>query len=134
VNWTNFTEAQLVQIRASGTVHASQAQHGPRIPDVTAEARRVLVGPYRAALEPPAYPPEWLPEVAAQAAVRATQTPADWMKDNAPDPHLQRNGTAPAGSPAGEAYPAEWLREGDIAPPRGTGLGGEGWITKRRAA
>ncbi len=41
-------------------------------------------------------------------------------------PPPSRNGTAPAGSPPADAYPAEWLREGDIAPPRGVGLGGEG--------
>ena len=52
----------------------------------------------------PAYPPHWLPEV------QAAQTPAEWMEDNAPDPHAQRNGNAPAAAPPGDAYPAEWLQ------------------------
>jgi hypothetical protein len=135
-HWTDYTEAQLALMRAGGTVHASHAQQGPprvRIPDVTAETRRVLVEPYRAALEPETYPPEWLPEVAARAAVRATQTPAEWMRDNGPDPAMHRNGTAPQGSPGGEAYPANWLTEADLRPPGG-GLGGEGFLNRRRAA
>ena len=48
------------------------------------------------------------------------------MRDNGPDPHEHRNGTAPAGLPPAEAYPAEWLSQADLRPPTG-GLGGEGF-------
>jgi hypothetical protein len=83
-----------------------------------------------------AYPAWWLPELndrRARAAVEA-QTPADWMLENAPDPAAHRNGTAPAGSPDGAAYPAEWLQGLNIGEPPHGGLGGEGYLNVRRAA
>jgi len=122
-HWSDFTEEQLAAIRAGRTrphVQASRPGRG---------AHRPAPAPV-AAVAQPAYPPEWLPEVAARATVTATQTPAEWMHDNAPDPQEHRNGTAPAGSPPAEAYPAEWLQ--DITP-GGTGLGGEGWINRKAA-
>ena len=132
-HWTDYTEAQLAAIKNGGTIHASRRSRGTPLarvgaPDVTAETRAALAGRVE-----PAYPAEWLPEIQARAqraAVKAT-TPAEWLRDNAPDPHEHRNGTAPAGSPAAEAYPAEWLSQADLSPPRG--LGGEGWINRRAA-
>ena len=130
-HWSDFTEAELAAIRHRGTVHASRRSRRPsHLPDMTAETRAVLA-PTMAAAEP-AYPAEWLPEVAARATLKATQTPADWLRDNAPDPHEHRNGTAPAGSPPSAAYPAEWLSQADLHPPTG-GLGGEGFLNRRAA-
>ena len=122
-HWSDYTEQELARMRHGAPVRASRRSRGVSpAPAPTATAT--------AAAEP-AYPPEWLPEVAARAnsAVHAT-TPAEWMSEQPPP---SRNGTAPAGSPPAEAYPAEWLREGDIAPPRGVGLGGEGWINRKAA-
>jgi hypothetical protein len=127
-HWSDYSEAELAAIKRGATIHASRPAPVP--PDVTAETRRVLVP----VASESAYPPEWLPEVAARraGAVNATQTPAEWMRDNAPDPHAHRNGTAPTGSPAAEAYPAEWLSGADLNLPRG-GLGGEGFLNRRAA-
>jgi hypothetical protein len=122
-HWSDYTEAELAAIKRGATIHASRRSRGPHRP---APAPVVAV----AAAEP-AYPPEWLPEVAARATVKATQTPVDWLRENGPDPHEHRNGTVPAGSPAAEAYPAEWLSQPDIA--AHGGLGGEGWINRRAA-
>jgi hypothetical protein len=122
-HWSDYTEQELAAIKRGATIHASRPAPAP--PDVTAETRRVLV-PVAAE---PAYPQEWLPEVAARSAVKATQTPAEWMREQPPP---SRNGTAPAGSPPAEAYPAEWLSGADLHPPNG-GLGGEGFINRRAA-
>jgi hypothetical protein len=54
------------------------------------------------------------------------------MRENAPDPVVHRNGTAPVGSPPSEAYPVEWLSQADLHP-RGSGLGGEGWLNRKAA-
>jgi hypothetical protein len=131
-HWTDLTEQQLAALRAGRRVHASRTGHGPLpaalVPDVTEEAKRVLDAqrqPVASWGPGPAYPGWWLPEI------RATQTPAEWMDDNRPDTITHRNGTAPRDAPAAEAYPAEWLSEGDLTPPRG--LGGEGWINRRAA-
>ena len=120
-HWTDFSEAQLAAIKRDAPIQASRRGHRvvsarPPAPAATAVAAE------------PAYPPQWLPEV--QARIKA-QTPAEWMRDNGPDPHEHRNGTAPAGTPSAEAYPREWLQ--GLDPPRGVGLGGEGWINWKAA-
>jgi hypothetical protein len=117
-HWSDFSEAQLAALRR-GPVRASATP-----PDVTAQTRRLLTT-LPAARPEPAYPAHWLPEV------KANQIHDDWMKDNAPDPVEHRNGTAPAGEPPAEAYPASWLNESDFQP-RG-GLGGEGFINRKAA-
>jgi hypothetical protein len=115
-HWSDYTEHELAAIKRGATIHASRGEHRP--------------APVVAVVAPdPAYPPEWLPEVAARATVKATQTPAEWMREQPPP---SRNGTAPAGSPPAEAYPAEWLSGADLHPPNG-GLGGEGFINRRAA-
>ena len=131
-HWTQLSEQQLAAMRAGRRVQASRRGHGPlpraQVPDVTQHARQVLDGQRPAAAwgDGPAYPAHWLPEV------RAAQTPAEWMDENRPDTITQGNGTAPHDAPASDAYPREWLSEGDLAPNRG--MGGEGWINHRRAA
>ena len=128
-HWTDYTEAELAQLRAGRHVHASRPAHAkprPHVPDVTAEARRFLAGlrhPVAAGGvdDGPAYPPEWLPEI------KATMTPAEYMEQLPPP---SRNGTAPAATPDSDAYPVEWLQGfGGL----GSGaLGGEGFLTDGR--
>jgi hypothetical protein len=92
------------------------------VPDVTAETKAFLD---RLRHPEPAYPAHWLPEI------EAAQTPADWMEENSPDGHAQRNGTPPPGVSADDAYPPEWLQGfGGL----GSGaLGGEGFLNRRAA-
>jgi hypothetical protein len=118
-HWSDYSEAELAAIRRNGTVHASLPARG------LVSVATVPAGP-PTAREGPAYPPEWLPEVQARSAVRVTQTPAEWMREN---PTTHRNGTAPPEDPPAETYPAEWL-QGLHLP--NVVLGGDGRI--RRAA
>jgi hypothetical protein len=130
-HWSAYTEAELAQMKAGGSLRASRTRPGParvrlQQVDVTAETRAFLKNMPRS--DEPAYPPAWLPELQGTRAVRATQTPAEWMSEQEP-PH--RNGTQPAGSPASDAYPAYWLNASDLHP-GSSALGGEGFLTDRK--
>lgn len=125
-HWSGYSEGELARMRRGGRVHAtSRRVHASHAlaPDVTAQTKAVLDG-LRAPPEP-AYPPQWLPEI------QAAQTPADWMNDNAPDPHEHRNGTPAPSEPPSDAYPAEWLY--GLGEDRGGALGGEGFLNRRAA-
>jgi hypothetical protein len=128
-HWTGYTEQELARMRGNGRVHASRvrpARARVREPDVTAATKAVLD---RLGVEPaPAYPPHWLPELVAAKP----PTPAEWSRENAPDPHEHRNGTPDPASPASEAYPREWL-QGLESAERGGALGGDGWLNRRAA-
>jgi hypothetical protein len=116
-HWSDYSETQLRAMRR-GPVRASATP-----PDVTAETRRFLSGLPRTRPEP-AYPAHWLPEVKASPL---NESHEEYLRNMEP-PHS--NGTAPAGDPPADAYPAEWLQ--GFNPPNG-GIGGEGFINRRAA-